>query len=50
MAKTVFKAEAGALGVASYASALVEGEKGLIAQGQRLLAASATTGGKIKAG
>lgn len=38
MAKTAFKAEASALGVATYASALVEGEKVLIGAGNELLA------------
>lgn len=37
MAKTAFKAEAGALGIATYASALAEGEKALLARGQELL-------------
>ena len=39
MAKAAFKTEAGALTVATYASALVEGERALVAAGQELLAA-----------
>ena len=46
--------EAGALGVTAYASSLVEGEKALIAQGQRLLAAArggaASGGAKARGG
>ena len=39
MAKSAFKSESGALSVTNYASALVEGERTLIAAGQGLLAA-----------
>jgi hypothetical protein len=52
LAKTAFKGETGALGVTAYASALVDGERALLAQAAPLLAAklAAAAAAKRKSG